>query len=56
MKAFAIWYFEWGFILTAMIGLPVGYYSRSKGKPWVVMAYILAVFFGGLILLQIKHS
>ena len=56
MKALAIWYFEWGWILTMMGGAVAGFYAVCHRREWVMPAYILAVFFFGLIYLHFKHG
>ena len=56
MKAFAIWYLEWGWLITMAIGLPVGHYAGQSGRDWILYTYFLAVFFFGLICLHFKYS
>jgi hypothetical protein len=52
LKSIAIWYFDWGWILTTIIGGVVGATCRLKTTLW----WCLAMFLIGGFLLLIKHG
>lgn len=52
MKAFAVWYFEWGWLVATLLAVIVGVAVGNLGR--VIASIVLLVL--GFTMLYLKHS